>query len=127
MLAEVAEYIRANSAPDESLAGGSTLAPLLALLSDRRVAAYEIDTNSKRFQARLIADATYWERICADKVRFIVAVPRTYFTSDKLDSLPVMQRAFTKDKTFMDPTLQYSAPFPIALYRRIDGAPCVWQ
>ena len=124
VLDEVADYIRANSTEDESLAGGSTLAPLLALMSDRHIAGYEIDTNSKRFQAKLITEAVYWQRVCDDHVRFLVAVPRTYFTSDKLDNMPLVARAFTKDKTFMDPTLQYNAPFPIVLYRRIDGAPC---
>ncbi len=126
VLAQVAAHIRQGSAPDESIAGSSTLAPLVALLAERRIAADEVDTNNKRFQTGLLDEKDYWDAICADKVRFIVSAPRSYFTPQKVESLPVIARAFTRDARFEDPTLQYSAPFPITLYRRIDGAECRW-
>lgn len=127
VLDEVAAYVADHSAPDEPLAGSSTLAPLVALLSDRRIAADEIDTNNKRFKTGLLAEPAYWDSICQDRVRFIVAAPRSYFTVDKLDSLPVIQRHFEKARVFTDPTLQYNSPFVITLYRRTGDAPCRWQ
>lgn len=127
VLDEVAAYIAAHSAPDEPLAGSSTLAPLVALFSDRRIAADEIDTNNKRFKTGLLSEPAYWDSICKDRVRFIVAAPRSYFTVDKLDSLPVIRRHFEKARVFTDPTLQYNAPFVITLYRRTGDALCRWE
>lgn len=126
VLEEVAEHIRSRSAPDETIAGSSTLAPLVALYADRRIAANEIDTNTKRFNTDMLDEATYWNAICADKVRFLVGTQRSFFAPDKLEATPVVRRAFVLDRTFEDRTLQYNAPFVITLYRRIDGAQCSW-
>lgn len=127
VLGEVADFIRAASAPDETLAGASTLAPLVALLADRRIAADEIDTNNKRFKTGLLSEPTYWAAICDDRVRFIVGTPRSYFTQDKLDAMPIIARYFEKVRVFSDPTLQYNSPFVITLYRRTGDAPCRWE
>jgi hypothetical protein len=126
VLDDVAEHIRQHSAEDETIAGSSTLAPLVALLSERRIAADEVDTNTKRFSTKLMEEETYWNAICDDRVRFIVSAPNSYFTEVKLGSLPLMRRAFERVAEFEDRTLRYNKPFPIHLYRRIDGAECRW-
>ena len=126
VLEEVAEHIRSRSAPDETIAGSSTLAPLVALYADRRLAANEIDTNSKRFTTGILDEAQYWNAICADGVRYLVGTQRSFFEPGKLDNTPLVRRAFVLDRTFEDRTLQYNAPFVITLYRRIDGAQCSW-
>jgi hypothetical protein len=125
-LDEVASYIKARSTPDETLAGASTLAPLVALLADRRIAADEIDTNYKRFKTGLLDEREYWRSICRDNVRFIVSAPRSYFTRDKLAGLPVIQRFFGSPVVFEDDSLMYRQSFSIALYERTSSTPCAW-
>jgi hypothetical protein len=125
-LDDIAEHIRQRSAPRETLAGASTLAPLVALLADRRIAADEIDTNNKRFKTGLLLERDYWNRICQDGLRFVVSAPRSYFTRDKLDSLPTVQRYFGTPVLFEDETLSFKQPYPIHLYERISNEPCAW-
>lgn len=126
-LDEVAAYIRDRSRPDETLAGSSTLAPLVALLAERRIAADEIDTNNKRFKTGILKERDYWQAICRDQVRFLVASPRSYFTQQKLDAMPLVRRYFAPPVVFEDNAIQYRQPFPIALYQRLGDAPCAWS
>ena len=145
---EIADWIKAESSPEETIAGASGVAPLIALLSERRLAAGESDTNSKRFKAarvlrqqgetlsddtrRLVDDASYWNAICADNVRFLISTSRSYFTQKKLRSLATVERWFKVRKTFWDDELKYKRRFPITIYERIGsptdkGAPCRWE
>ncbi len=132
-LDEVAGYVRDHSAPDETIAGSSTLAPIVALAAGRRIAADEADTNNKRFKTGLLAEADYWNTICADQVRFIVATPRSYFTTSRMDNLPTATRWFSRVKSFEDDQLRYRGSFPIVLYERVgdppdgSGAVCRWE
>ena len=124
-LDEVAAEVARLTRPDETLAGSSTLAPLVALLAERRLAANEADTNNKRFRTGILRESDYWNAACADNLKLIVSAPRSYFTLDKMQSLPVVTRHFGRPTLFEDTTIQYRAPFPIALFVRGDP-PCTW-
>lgn len=124
-LDEVAAEVARLTRPDETIAGSSTLAPLVALLAERRLAANEADTNNKRFRTGILSEATYWDAACKDQLKVIVSAPRSYFTLDKMQSLPVVTRHFGRPTLYEDTTIQYRAPFPIALFTRND-APCAW-
>jgi hypothetical protein len=124
VLDDVVAHVRAGSTADETITGASTLAPLVALLADRRMAADEIDTNQKRFAAGLLREDDFWRRVCDDKVRFVVGLQRSWFGRERMSSSPIASTAFTLDRVFEDRTLQYNAPLQIALYRRVDGVPC---
>ncbi len=117
---EIAEYVRATTTPDETLTGASTLAPLVALLADRRLAADEADTNAKRFKSGVLTEAAFLDRICADRVRYVLSAPRSYFHEAFMAHNPVLQKFFAKDREFVDQKLQHFKGFPIAMYRRVD-------
>jgi hypothetical protein len=123
----IASWIRDHSTPDDTIAGASSAAPIVALAAGRRIAAGEVDTNSKRFKAGLLDEETYWNRICADNVRFLISTSRSYFNRRKLQSLGVVQRFFREARVFYDPELRYGGRFPIRIYERIDkGGNCHW-
>lgn len=145
---EIGTWIADHSAPHETIAGASGSAPLIALLADRRLAAGESDTNSKRFKAarvqarngvpptdaktRLINDEGYWNAICADNVRFLISTSRSYFTEKKLKRMQTVKRWFRKAKVFWDDELKYQRRFPIVIYERTgeplpDGRVCRWE
>ncbi|MFT7578627.1 MAG: hypothetical protein ACI9MR_000285 [Myxococcota bacterium] len=139
-LDEIADYIRANSTEAETIAGASTMAPLVALASGRRIAAGEVDTNNKRFKAEdrdgrlLLSQQAYWEAICADNVRFIVSTPRSYFTGATMKRLKTAKRWFRTDRSleFPDSALRYGGAFRIVLYERVGPPPdaehvCRWE
>ncbi len=135
-LDEVAAFVAERTGPEETIAGASTLAPLIALAAERRLAAGEADTNNKRFRTGLLSEADYWDAICADDVRFIVSAGRSYFTPQKLASLPTARRWFKPVKTFQDPQLTYGGLFPITLFERVGdpgpeleaaGKRCQWE
>jgi hypothetical protein len=126
-LDDVSTWIQDHSRADETIAGASTSTPLVALASKRRVAAGEVDTNSKRFKAELLEEESYWNAICSDNVRFLISTNRSYFSPGKLRSLPVVNRYFRPVKAFFDPELRYGGRFPLCVYERIPGqGPCQW-
>jgi hypothetical protein len=106
------------------------VAPLIALLSGRDVAAQEVDTNAKRFKTGLLTDRAYFETICGTPVRFLVASPRAYFEPSKIESLRTVAAQFARDRTFVDRSVLYQRDFPIVLFRRTteaSGPPyCRW-
>ena len=163
-LGAIGAYVKAHSSPTETIAGASTLAPLIALEADRRIAADEIDTNNKRFKigrrdaesasnaatpdatdrratpkgpAYALDEAAYWTSLCKDQIRFIVSAPRSYFTTQRMETLATARRWFRKAQTFDDDGLSYRGTFPIVLYERIDapsdsaalapGSVCRWE
>ena len=163
-LGAIGAYVKTHSAPTETIAGASTLAPLIALEADRRIAADEIDTNNKRFKigrrdaesapdaaapgagadgvntkgpAYALDEAAYWTSLCHDNIRFVVSAPRSYFTTQRMESLATARRWFRKAQTFNDDGLSYRGTFPIVLYERIDdptvgprlepGTVCRWE
>lgn len=117
---DIADYVRATTAPDETLTGASTLAPLVALLAERRIAADEADTNAKRFKSRTLTEADFFRKICADRVRYIISAARSYFYDSFMASNATVRDFFEKDKVFVDQKLLHFAPFSITLYRRVD-------
>ena len=131
-LPEIAAYVRAQTRPDETVAGASTMAPLVALAAGRRLAANEVDTNSKRFKSGLLSEQDYWNRICRDNVRLLISIRRSFFSKAYLERLPTVRKWFVHDRTFYDPELRYGARFPIHIYRRVDrpapdGTVCRWE
>src|SRR5581483_3473036 len=69
---EIAEYIAANTSAEDTLTGASDLTPLLALLSHRRLAGDQIDTNGKVFAAGVVDERDFWARVCKDRIAFVV-------------------------------------------------------
>jgi hypothetical protein len=115
---EIAEHVRAGSSPGETLAGASTMAPLVALLADRRLAAGEVDTNHKRFATGSLDEDAYLSRILADRVRFLLAAPRSHFTEERIERDPRWTSHFVRDRVFEDPALSRAGPVRVVLYRR---------
>ncbi len=127
VLGDVAAWVRQHTEPTDTIAGASTLAPLVALEAGRRLAANEADTNNKRFRTGLLSEEAYWSAICEDGVRVLVSAPRSYFTRARLDAHPIVKRHFRLAKTFVDDTIQYNAPLEITVYEATspckDGPP----
>lgn len=117
---EIAAHVRAHTAEDETITGASTLAPLVALLADRRMAGDEADTNGKRFSSGNLTREAFVERICADRVRYVVGAPRSPFSHDFVTGTPGLAGAFVPERTFADPGLVHFREMPIHLYRRLD-------
>jgi hypothetical protein len=109
---EIAAYVAANTAPDETISGSSTATPLVALLAGRRVAGDEADTNNKRFRSGMLSDRAYWDEVCADKLRFVLAQPRSRFTVSYMDRDPTAVRYFQRDRAFRTRCCDTSAPRP---------------
>ncbi len=123
-LDRVAAYVREHTAPQETITGGSTMAPLVALAAGRRLAGGVVDTNSKRFKVGLLSPASFWERVCADDVTLLVSIPRSFFNRAKLQRDPTVRAWFRPVKVFYDEQLHYGGRFPITLYaRRQRGGP----
>lgn len=123
----IAAWIRAHTTEAETLAGSSTLAPLIALAADRRIAADEVDTNNKRFKTGVLSEEKYWNAICADRVKVIVASDRSYFTVDRMEHMPTAARWFDRAEVFQDDGLSYRGTFPITLYVRKGDGPCRFE
>ncbi len=81
---EIAAYIRDHSTPQDTLTGASDYAPLLALLSGRRLAGGQIDTNSKVFSTGAVPLEKFWDAVCADRVQFVIAAPMSYFATESI-------------------------------------------
>lgn len=121
--AEMAAFLRENTRADETLSGASTLAPLLALLSGRRLAADEADTNSQRFSTGSLDERTFFQRICAANVRYLVAAPQSYFTEATVDR----HRAFVREREFIETEIRFGRAERYVLYRLRDEARCADQ
>ena len=119
---DIAAYIRANTSEDETIAGASVFAPLVALYAGRRLTADEADTNSKRVSSGILKSDTLFEKFCSDRIRYIVSAEHSLFDADFMEKNPFMKKYFIRDKVFFDPELAHFRTFPITLYRRIDTA-----
>jgi hypothetical protein len=67
-----ARFARASTAPDATLFGDSTLVPLVALASGRRVALDEADTNPMRFHSGITPAAAFVARLQAQPPSLIL-------------------------------------------------------
>jgi hypothetical protein len=116
----IAAYVRASSSPDETLTGASGYAPLVALLADRRMAADEADTNAKRFKTGLLTAPDFYDRVCRDRLRFIVSAPRSPFALQALAADPTASRYFERAQTFEEGKLRHAGVEQLAVFRRRD-------
>ncbi|MCC6623867.1 MAG: hypothetical protein IT385_21590 [Deltaproteobacteria bacterium] len=123
----IAAFVAERTRPDETIAGASTMAPLVALAAGRRIAADEVDTNNKRFRTGLLSEEAYWTAICADDVKLILSLSRSYFTSERMESLPTAKRHFRLARVFEDDELLYRGALRIAIYERVGEARCQWE
>lgn len=126
-LPRVAEYVRENTTADETITGGSTMTPIVALEAGRRLAADEVDTNSKRFSSGILDEGDFWRRICADNVRLILSIQRSYFSGSRMRKLQTVRKHFKLDRVFEDDHLTYGRKFRITFYKRTSDAPCQWE
>jgi len=129
-LGDLAREVSERSGPEETLIGASTLAPLVALQAGRRIAADEADTNAKRFTTNQWSETDLARKACADRVRWLVAAPRSRFEPARVEQDPLWSGLFRRDREFQDPGLLHRRPFPVVLFRlrddaRLpDGTPC---
>lgn len=114
---EIASYVRSNTKEFETIAGASTIAPLIALLADRHIAAEEIDTNAKRFKSGLLSDEDFFRKVCSDNLKFLIITDRAYFSKRYLIHSDFLKYSFTQDKRFIDPSAQHFRPLEIYLYK----------
>lgn len=124
----IADYIRENSAPNETITGASTIAPLIALLSERDMAALILDTNTKRFRAGTLTRQSFFERVCKDRLRFVIGAPNSFFSPRRPSNHPTVDEYFPKTTVFRDKHLLHWRDFLILLSERTtptpeDGAP----
>jgi hypothetical protein len=120
-VAEIAGHIRERTRPDETITGASTLAPLVALYAGRRLAGDDADTNNKRFVSGVISDAEFFARACRDRIRYVLAAPRSHFSAALMATEPTARASFTVEREVVDTRLLHGGrPFRITLYRRGD-------
>jgi hypothetical protein len=118
---EIAAYVRERTAPEETIAGASTIAPLVALRAGRRLAADEADTNNKRFVTGVLTDEQFFAKACRDRLRYLVVAPRSHFGGPLMATNPTAREGFALEREFADPQLLHGGrKFPITLYRRRD-------
>ncbi len=121
---EIATHVRNTTAPGETITGASTLAPLVAILADRRMAGDEADTNGKRFNSGMLDERAFIEKVCGDRVAYVVSAANSYFPYKKMTESPDMYGLFEPERTFQDGRLKHFAQFPITLFKVRQGAPC---
>lgn len=121
---EMAAWVRDHTKEGDTITGGSLIAPLIALLSGRNLAADIADTNSKTFwsdmslgrdHADLAHDPEarrraieaervhqFFEKVCATPITYVISAQQTYFNEKRIRDLKTMQRHFTLEKTFVE-------------------------
>ena len=144
----IARFVAENSQPEETILGTSLVAPLIALLSDRRLAAGYVDTNSKRFKSgmtkdpnayleicrqqaygtvarckALAAEREMWDEVCRTPLRFIIAGPRSFFTPRRMKTHPVLRKHFRPVTWYNEPYTNSSGRYAIVLYWRVRDEP----
>ncbi|MGV3625741.1 MAG: hypothetical protein ACO1OB_33325 [Archangium sp.] len=121
---EMAAFVKSRTTEAETIAGSSTLAPLVALLSHRRLAADEADTNAQRFSSGFLDEQRFFTRICNDRVRYLIAAPDSYFSDERLKNTPIVQRFFVREREFVETELRSNRAERYVFYRLRDGVSC---
>lgn len=124
---EMAAWIRDHSQPDETITGASDYAPLLALLSGRRLAGDHVDTNSKVFDTGAVRLEDFWDAACKDKLKYIVIAPMSYFAVAQLPKRATIIQHFRQEKVFHDPKLKHWKDLDMELWVRKTDAPCKFE
>jgi hypothetical protein len=114
---EIADYVRNNSNVNETISGASTIAPLIALLSNRRVAAEEVDTNAKRFKSGILSEEAFFRKICSDNLRFFVISAKSYFSERYVGHSDFFRNSFIQENKFTDPGAQHFIPLDVYLFK----------
>jgi len=70
---KLAEYVRTHSRPEQTLFGDSSVAGLVALLADRRLAGDISDTNTMRFRSGITSADEMIKSIDTPRLAFLVA------------------------------------------------------
>jgi len=121
----IARYIQKHTEPDETIIGASAVAPLLALLAHRHIAAEFVDTNTNRFLAGIVTESEFYKKVCQTKLAYIISAPHSFFSWRKMRYHRRFLNSFRLEKQFLDPQILYRRPFPILLLRRTstEGPP----
>jgi hypothetical protein len=118
----IAAYVKKHTAPTETVAGSSAIAPLVALLSGRRVADNFVDTNTLRFRSGLVSEADFYQRVCSTPLAYLISAPRSFFSWRKMRHHQKFLRSFRFEKRFRDDTVRYGGTFTVRLLRRTTDA-----
>ena len=124
---EMAAWIRDHTKPNETITGASDYAPLLALLSGRRLAADAVDTNSKVFDTGAVRLEEFWDAVCKDNLKYIVVAPMSYFAVAQLPKRATLMAHFQQEKVFHDPKLKHWKDLEMELWVRKTDAPCKFE
>ena len=124
---EIARYLAAHLAPDETVTGASDYTPLLALLANRRMAGNQVDTNSKVFSTGAVSREAFWDRACADKLKAIVVAPQSYFAPQTIGQRATAAKHFQRAALFQDPLLKHWKALDIEVWLRRSQAPCRYE
>ncbi len=119
---EIARYIREHTRPEQTIAGSSAVAPLLALLAHRHVAAEIVDTNSNRFHAGLITEDDFYRRICNTDLAYLVSAPMSFFSWRKMRFHRRFLERFRLNQTFLAKSVRFHGVFPVRLLANVTGA-----
>lgn len=127
---DIADYVRTHSERTDTITGSSTHAPMVALLADRRMAGDHVDTNAKTFKTGIISRKAFWKLACQDKVKFIVAGPKSWFSPRYMNRKPTVMKYFKLVREFDDPHLKHWRSVRLQLWQRIERSgrplPCEW-
>jgi hypothetical protein len=115
---DIARHVRDNSPEDATLTGSSAVAPLIAILSGRRMAADEADTNTKRWKTGLLTVPGFQRTICDTKLAFVVGTRSSFFSPQRLQQDPFYKRWFSRDRVWDDSALRNGGSQRIVLLRR---------
>ena len=75
---KLAEYVRTHSQPEQTIFGDSSVAGLVALLADRRLAGDISDTNTMRFRSGITSANEMINTIDTSQLAFLVVSGKTY-------------------------------------------------
>ncbi len=124
---EMATWIHDHTKPNETITGASDYAPLLALLSGRRLAGDQVDTNSKVFDTGAARLETFWDAACKDNLKYIVVAPMSYFAVAQLPKRATIMQHFQQEKVFHDPKLKHWKDLEMELWVRKSDEPCKFE
>ncbi len=119
---EIARFIQDSTTADQTIAGASAVAPLLAILAHRHIAAEIVDTNTNRFKAGLITEEEFYRRICQTKLAYLVSSPMSFFSWRKMRFHARFLEHFTLERTFPARSVRFRGVFPVRLLKNEYGA-----
>ena len=124
----IAALVQQRTQPHETLTGASSIAPLIALLAERDLAAHEADTNSKRFKSGILSEESFVKDLCKTPQGNVVGTQRSFFSANRMTKAPFWAMNFTGIKQIEDPHLRNNGVQRIQVYERTrKDVPCVWR